>query len=104
MSAEFLTVYEKMDRQEEHHSDGDAAVEDQNDGKLIQDHAKQAGGEGQQDQPQQQPAFRAQLPAVYNGMDDAEQQKQHGCHFVNVDTGEGHHNGYDEADKKCEIE
>ena len=41
-----------MNRQEEYQSDGDAAMRDQDDGKLIQDHAEQAGSEGNDDQPQ----------------------------------------------------
>ena len=43
-----------MDRQEEYQGDGDAAMENQNDGELIQDHAEQACSEGNHNQCKQQ--------------------------------------------------
>ena len=67
--------YKNMNCKEKYHGDGNTAVEDQDDGKLVQDHAKQTGGEGDHDQTQQQPPLCAQLFAVHNGMDDAEHQK-----------------------------
>ena len=45
--------YKNMNCEEEYHSGGDAAVEDQNDWKLAQDHTKQTGGEGDHNQPKQ---------------------------------------------------
>ena len=97
-------IDKNMDRKEKYHSDGDAAVEDQDDGKLFQNHTDQAGGEGEHNQTQQQPPLCAQFLAVHNSMDDAEQQKQQRCHFMNMDTGEGNHDGYNEADKQREVQ
>ena len=51
-SAEFLMEYENMNRQEEYQSDGDAAMKDQNDGELVQDHAEETGSKRNDDQPQ----------------------------------------------------
>ena len=45
-SAQLLVKYENMNRQEEYQSDGDAAMKDQNDGDLVEDHSEQAGSEG----------------------------------------------------------
>ena len=45
-SAEFLMKHENMNRQEEYQSDGNAAMKDQNDRELVQDHSEQAGSEG----------------------------------------------------------
>ena len=41
-----------MDRQEKDQCDGDAAMENQNDGELIQDHAEETGSKRNDDQPQ----------------------------------------------------
>ena len=96
--------HKNMDRQKEYECDRARAMQSQHNRKPIQDHAEQAGGEGKHDRPQQQPTLCSQLPAIHDGMDDAEQQKQDGCHFVNMDTGKREHNGHDEADKQCDIE
>ena len=37
---QLLMIDKNMNGQEKYHGDGDAAVEDQDNGKLIQDHAK----------------------------------------------------------------
>ena len=97
-SAEFLMEYENMNRQEEYQSDGDAAMKDQNDGELVQDHSEQAGGEGDHNQCMQQPSFCTQFLSVSNGMDDAQQQKQDRCQLMDMYTGQRYHDGYDEAD------
>ena len=52
-SAEFLMEHENMNRQKKYHSNGDGAVEDQDDGKMIQDYTKQTGSEGDHNQPKQ---------------------------------------------------
>ena len=41
-----------MDSKEKHDSNGDTAVEDQDDGELVQDHAEQTCCERNDDQPQ----------------------------------------------------
>ena len=97
-------IHKNMDCEEEYHGDRDTAVENQNNGKLIQDHAEQAGGEGEHNQSQQQPPLCAQFLAVYDGMDNAQQKKQQRCHFVNMDTEKRNHNGYNEAGKQCEVQ
>ena len=43
---QLLMIYKYMDRQEEYQGDGDAAMENQNNGAPVQDHAEQAGSEG----------------------------------------------------------
>ena len=68
-----LVKYENMNRQEKDQCDGDAAMENQNDGELIQDHAEQAGGKRNHNQRKQQPPFCTQFPTVDYGMDNAEQ-------------------------------
>ena len=93
-----------MDRYKEHHGDGNAAVKDKDNRELIQNHTKQAGGEGNHNQRKQQQALCAQLFAVDNGMDDAQQQKKDGSHLVSVHTGQRHHNRHNETDQQCEIE
>ena len=42
-----------MDRQKKYQSDGKTAMENQNDWKLIQNHAEQACSEGDHNQPKQ---------------------------------------------------
>ena len=62
-----------MNCQEEYQSDGDAAMENQNDGELIEDHAEQSGSEGNHSQCKQQPSLCPQFLSVDNGVDNAEQ-------------------------------
>ena len=85
--------YENMNRQEEYQSDGKTAVEDQKHRNMVENHAKQSGDKGNQNQSQQQPALHAQLLSVSNGMDDTQQQKYHGCQLVNMDAGQRHQVG-----------
>jgi hypothetical protein len=47
---ELLVKYENMNRQEKDQCDGDAAMENQNDGAPVQDHAEQTGSEGNHNQ------------------------------------------------------
>ena len=49
---ELLMKYKYMDRQEEYQGDGDAAMENQNNGELLQDHAEETGSKRNDDQPQ----------------------------------------------------
>ena len=93
-----------MDRQEKYQSDGKTAMENQNDWKLIQNHAKQAGSEGNHNQREQQPSFCSQFPAVGNGMDDTQQQKDHRYQFVDMDAGQRHHASNDKTDEKRDIQ
>ena len=44
--------YKYMDRQEEYQGDGDAAMETQNTGAPVQDHAEETGSKRNDDQPQ----------------------------------------------------
>ena len=44
--------HKNMNCKEKYHGDGNTAVEDQDNGKLVQDHAKQTGSEGNDDQTQ----------------------------------------------------
>ena len=76
-----------MDRQEEYQGDGDAAMENQDDGKLVQNHTKQAGGEGDHNQCKQQQSFCTQFLSVRNGMDDTQQQKDHRCQLMDMNAG-----------------
>ena len=87
-----------MDRKEEDQGNGNTAVEDQNHRNMVKNHAKQSGGKGNQDQSKQQPALHAQFLSVSNGMYDTQQQKYHGCQLVNMDAGQGDHDGDKEAD------
>ena len=96
--------YENMNRQEEYQSDGDAAMKDQNDGELVQDHSEQAGGEGDHNQCKQQPSFCTQFLSVSNGMDNAQQQKQDRCQLVDMHTGQRHHASNDKTDEKRDIQ
>ena len=41
-----------MDRQEEYQGDGDAAMENQNNGAPVQDHAEETSSKRNDDQPQ----------------------------------------------------
>ena len=86
---QLFVEHENVDRQEEDQGDGDRAVEDEYHGELIQNHAEEAGGEGDNCQPQQQPMLCSQFLSVGNGMDDAEQQEDDGCQLMDMDTGEG---------------
>ena len=90
--------YKYMDRQEEYQGDGDAAMENQDDGKLVQNHTKQTCCEGNYNQCKQQPSFRSQFLSVDDGMDDAQQQKQDRCQFMDMYTGQRYHDGDKEAD------
>ena len=96
--------YKYMDRQEEYQGDGDAAMENQNNGELIQDHAEETGSKRNDDQPQQQPALCSQLLSVRNGMDDTQQQKDHRCQFMDMDAGQRYHDGDKEADQQCDVQ
>ena len=87
-----------MNCQEEYQSDGKTAMENQDDGKLVQNHTKQAGGEGDHNQCKQQPSVRSQFLSVSNGMDDAQQQKQDRCQLMDMYTGQRYHDGDKEAD------
>ena len=93
-----------MDRQEEDQRDGNHTVEDQHKGKLIQDHAKESTDKGNQDQSQQKPELRAQFLSVGNGMDDAQQQEEDGCHLMDMDTGEGDHDGHNKTNEQCDVQ
>lgn len=93
-----------MNCHKENNSDGDCSMKDQYNGIMIQDHAEQAGGEGDHDQRKHRYPLCTQLPAIHDGMDNAQQQEDHRCHFMNMDTGERNHNGYNEADKKHDVE
>ena len=99
-----LVIYEDVDCCKEYYCYGDASVKGKNNGKLIQNHAKQASGEGDHNQSQQQPTLYTQFLAVKNSVDDAQQKKQQRCHFVNMDTGERDHDGHNEVDKQCDIQ
>lgn len=81
--------HKNVDCKEEHHSNRDAAVEDQNTGERIQDHTEQAGYKGNYDQDQQQPALPAQFLSIDNGMEDTQQQEKNGCQLVNMDPSQG---------------
>ena len=70
---------------------------------MVQDHPEQAGGEGDHNQSQQQPTLCTQFLPITKSMDDAQQQKQNRCHFMNMDTGKGYHDGHDEADQQCDV-
>lgn len=93
-----------MNCKEEHKCDGNGTVKGKNNGKLIQNHAKQAGSERDHNQSQQQPTLCTQFLAVKNSVDDAQQKEQQRCHFVNMDTGKRDHDGHDEVDKQCDIQ
>ena len=62
-----------MNCQEEYQGDGDAAMQDQNNRMLVQNHAEQACSEGNHNQCKQQQAFCTQFLSVDNGVDDADQ-------------------------------
>ena len=79
-------------------------MENQDDGKLVQNHTKQAGGEGDHNQCKQQPSFCPQLFAVDDGVDNAQQQKYHGCQLVDMYTGQGDHDGNKEADQQGKVQ
>lgn len=49
---QLLMKYKYMDRQKKYQSDGKTAMENQNDGELIQDHAEETGSKRNDDQPQ----------------------------------------------------
>ena len=59
-----------MNRKEEDQRNGNGTVQDQNPGNVVQNHAEEAGGKGNQDQSQQKPALCAQLLSVSNSVDD----------------------------------
>ena len=67
--------HENMNRQKKYQSDGKTAMENQDDGELIEDHAKQTCSKGNSDQTQQQPTLYTQLLAVHDCVNDAKQQK-----------------------------
>ena len=96
---QFPVKHENVNCQEEYHCDGNNPVEDQNEGELIQNQSEQACGKGNNDQTQQQPTFHSQLPAVGDGMDDAQQQEKDGGQLVNMDSGQGHHDRNNKAGK-----
>ena len=103
-SAEFLMKYKNMNCQKKYQSDGKTAMENQDDGKLVQNHTKQAGGEGDHNQCKQQPSLCPQLLSVSNGMDDTQQQKDHRYQFVDMDAGQRDHNGDKKADQKRNVQ
>ena len=103
--AAYLPVEHKnMNCKEEYQSDGKTAMENQNDGELIQDHAEQACGKGNHNQCKQQQAFCTQFLSVDNGVDNAEQQKQDRCQLMDMNAGQRHHDGYEEADQQSDIQ
>ena len=104
VSVEFSMIDKNMDSHEENYDDGEGAMENQNNGKLIQDHAEQTGGEGDHDQRKQQPTFHAQFFPINNCVYDTQQQKQHRCHFMNMDAGKRDHDSHDETDQQCDVE
>ena len=53
-SAQFFVEHKDMDRQEEDQCDGNHPVENQHQGDMVQNHAEQPGGKGNQRQAQQQ--------------------------------------------------
>lgn len=103
-NSQLFAEYPNMNGEKEHHENRDTAVEDQNDWELIQDHAEQAGGKGNRDQSEQQPALCAKFPAEDDGMDDAQQQEHNGCELVDVDPGQGDQDGDKEADQQPKIQ
>lgn len=74
-------------------------MKDQNNRVLIHNHSKETGSKGHDDQSQQKMFLCTQLFAVNDGVDDAEQKEYDRCHFVYMDTGQGHHDGEDKADQ-----
>jgi len=96
--------YKYMDRQEEYQGDGKTAMENQDDGELIEDHAEQSGSEGNHSQCKQQPSLCPQLLSVDDGMDDTQQQKDHRYQFVDMDAGQRDHNGDKKANQQGNIQ
>ena len=90
--------------QEEHHSNRNHPMQDQNDGVLVQDHAEQAGGEGKDNQRQQKVSLRVQLFPADHGMDGAEKQEKNGCQLVEMDAGQGNQESDDETDQQSDIQ
>ena len=93
-----------MDRQEEYQRDGNNTVGNQNHRYMIQDHAKQARGKGNDNGEKKQPALYAQFPAVDKGMYQAQQQEKDGCHLMNLDPREGNCNGHDKTNQQRNIQ
>jgi len=102
--AQLLMKNKDMNCQEKYQSDGDTAMENQNNGELIRDHAEETGGEGNYNQCKQQPSFRSQFLSVSNGMDGTQQQKDHRCQLVDMYTGQRDHNSNKEADQQCDVQ
>ena len=89
-TAKLPVKHKNMDRQEEHQSDREGAVEDQDNGKLIQNQTEQAGGEGDDDYCKKQPALYAQFLTVDERVNKAQQQEKDGCQLVDADTCQRH--------------
>ena len=97
--AQLLMKNKDMNCQKKYQRNGNAAMQDQDNGELIQNHPKQAGSKRNHDQAKKQPAFCAQFLSVDNGVDNAEQQKQNRCQLMDMYTGQGHHNGNKKANQ-----
>ena len=67
-----------MDCQKEHQSDGYGAVDNHDSRNMVQNYAKQSGCKRNHNDCQQKPAPDAQLPAVEERMDQAQQQEKDG--------------------------
>ena len=96
--------HKNVDCQEENQCDGYHSVKNQYTGEMIPNHTEESTGKGNQDQSQQKPELRAQFLSVSNGMDDAQQQEEDGCHLMDMDTGEGNHDGHNKTNEQCDVQ
>ena len=101
--AHFFMIYKDMNRQKEHRRDGKAPVELQNHRIDIQNHSKNSGPKADQNHSQHKQRPLSQLLSENSCMNHAQQKKDRGRKFMQMDACQRHHDGEDEADKQGDV-